>query len=131
MANREIKFRGKRIDNREWIFGLPKYGSSGNINYICGWFGEEGFEQYDEIEVDPKTVGQYCGLKDKAGKEIYECDQLKNPEGKIGIVIFDDGCFRLQIHKSETSIHYITLNQGFVDNKIICGNIYEHPELLK
>lgn len=62
---------------------------------------------------------QFTGLTDKNLIDIYENDKLINPEGKVGLVVYYDGRFRLQIHKSETSVHYIDLSQGFCNNKAI------------
>ena len=61
---REIKFRGKRIDNDEWVYG---------------WFSEdygyaEILTEYNDCEVILETVGQYIGLKDRDGVEVYEGD---------------------------------------------------------
>lgn len=69
---REIKFRGKRLDNGEWIEGDL-------LRMLDHWFifpnpAPEGIDKY---AVDPATVGEFTGLKDKNGKEIYEgggCD---------------------------------------------------------
>lgn len=62
---REIKFRGKRLDNGEWVCGDLHL----NTPYPHIHFGFDG-----RAKIDTNTIGQFTGLYDKNGKEIYEGD---------------------------------------------------------
>lgn len=94
---REVLYRGKRVDNGEWVYGYYKIPAPPvcfkedkkvvqvkhfiileHPNYVPDWGMPRKMVQ---VEVDPETVGQCIGLPDKNGKKIYEGD----------FVAFEDG----------------------------------------
>ena len=121
--NREIKFRGKRLDNGEWVYGNLQQQAVNNeewyITSITSPFNE--FLNESHI-INPKTVGQYTGLKDKNSKEIYEGDifHLGDPNITYTVVYFDTA-FR---GKQNGSSSYVGLDdwKGCIE---VIGNIYE------
>jgi uncharacterized phage protein (TIGR01671 family) len=139
---REIKFRGKRIDNSKWVYGYLMQMYKPNRMFIGVWqyMGGEAtikdglFVSYKEV--DPDTIGQFTGLLDKNGKEIYEGDILKLQYplnyGFAGIhnkeiivtISFESGCFWF------TGEGYTDCNWHFYNEYEVVGNIYENPDLL-
>ena len=138
---REIKFRGKRIYNGEWEYGYIRevYGHTERMFVICpsNSFESDGFTDTEECLVYPETVGQFTGLKDKNGKEIYEGDILKNREECTYCVIFREGMFYASTIDRQRRMFggfplwFLLANVDTEEEYEIIGNIHDNPELLK
>lgn len=124
---RTIKFRGKRLDNSEWVHGSLAE-THGALFIGISTDPDNSVYMMDWHIVDPDTIGQFTGLLDKNGKEIYEGDILGCPEDKYFLpetLIFKEGCFMVEDG-------YTTTAMNVIDEKYrtIIGNIHDNPELL-
>lgn len=147
---REIKFRGKNLNTKEWVYGdLLQWNDGETAIGVHGQFIDDGYhfnENYDKTPyVDETTVGQYTGLKDKNGKEIYEGDLIKAPSGRIYAVIFSTWKYEekreflkvidLYEHTgwciSLDGVNPCELLDSEVCQGSVIGSVYDNPELLK
>lgn len=92
---REILFRGKRIDNGKWVYGSLFVTRKGE--YKIKWY-DPHYGSSKTSKVDPVTVGEYIGITDKNGKRIFEGDVIIArylDDGRLtqGVVNFLNGCF--------------------------------------
>ena len=128
---RPIKFRGKSIDGKEWLYG--DLVSSVDKKRFAILVNDK--ESYDECEVAPKTVGQFSGLYDCNKKEIYEGDILKWSNGRMYVVKFWRGMFYASVEECNEGflggfpLHALTEYEN--EKCEIVGNIYDNTELLK
>lgn len=149
---REIKFRGKRLDNGEWV--------DGDLHIRTPFPHIHSEIDYGKVNIDPHTVGQFTGLHDKNGKEIYEGDVLFVREWKnLAMGIFDrkereqfslEDCKGELLYESQRVVcfeegsmcagdYYISTlwdkqdkrHQSPIFEAEVIGNIHDNPELLK
>ena len=140
---REIKFRGKRLDNGDWV-----YGDLVRIPHDGGSWGEPPSQELDWhitnsrvlthewVKIDTKTVGQFTGLLDCGGKEIYEgdivgfedCTSTESgyyEQNCIGVVGWSNETVGFEVSNRLSADSCDVLNEC-----VVVGNIYENPELL-
>ena len=141
--NRETEFRGKRLDNGEWLCGDLMHDNQGG----CYIYPIDAENLYVENKVDPDTVGEFMGKKDKHGKKIFEGDVVRRRDSAFGYV--DTGVVKYDCHLGAFVLEYEsygrtyqnTFKDGFSDNDGKCtiegtysydviGNVCDNKDLL-
>lgn len=127
-------YRGKRIDNGEWVEGYLSYPScteKGNESYY--FYAKDSLGFFCRCVVDASTICQCTGLKDRNGKLIWENDMVKGAyfvNGKehrfIGKVGYVGSAFKVVGVKQ-----YSGMRQELHSVYAIIGNIFDNPELLE
>lgn len=130
---RNIRFRGYNRKNEKWLYGF--YLQNRGQHFVCLDEFATG-KTWEDYEIDPETLGQFTGLKDAIGKEIYEGDIVRHP--------YIDPIFRAIVDGSSVKSEVVFHNGAFVisyevDDFIlldafghieVVGNIHDNPELL-
>lgn len=118
---RTIKFRGKRVDNGEWVTGFVLFDKDQREAVIAKLTDTESVCEY----VNPATVGQFTGLTDKNGKEIYEGDVVEFDAGGVCEVSYcvGGGFAGFDLSPAFTDANILT-------SVVVIGNIHDNPELL-
>ena len=125
---RNIKFRGKTgtTEGKKWVYGY--------LYKIKSFFSEDyqyfiKNEHLQETSVDEDTIGQYTGLKDENGKEIYEGDIVYIlPEDERGIIRWDNETARYVVIYDNIISDF---DNWYGKDLEVIGNIYDNKNLLE
>ncbi|KAA6337482.1 hypothetical protein EZS27_014443 [termite gut metagenome] len=142
--NREIKFRGKNKESGEWCFGSfliidnnknkplrrkPIIKEYKILSYIPGDRYTDGWQK---ISINQKTIGQFTGLKDKNGKEIYENDIVKLKNTGTMLVIYKTAKASFTLIKfTDRAYDYYFGEAVDASECEVIGNIHDNSELIK
>jgi hypothetical protein len=120
----EIKFRGQRVDNKEWVYGDVRFTPHSLIGKC--WIYD--IDRPHKYEVTPETIGQFTGSKDKNEKEIYSGDIITNGDCEIKYIVEWHDCgFKARQIPNQS---FIGLTYWKKQIEVI-GNKFENLELLE
>ena len=136
--SREIKFRGQTRRKGELIINMA--GDKCEANWVYGGIfpqnsGGDFAIIYEQTSCEKRvvyadTVGQYIGVDDKNGKEIYEDDIVLSDDGKVGQVQWFEEHLAFMIWCVTDNKVYFAYDNDFSNIEVI-GNVYENADLLK
>lgn len=147
--NREIKFRGKSKKTRKWLYGYLGESKFSILDYVytdkvifdnvLSFNTDNSTYVVKDLSVEEETIGQFTGLCDKNGNDIYEGDVVKAPlldpiffdiiKDKFcnAEIRFNKGSFVVSYYGSEYNIYLSDLN----DKIRVIGNKYDNQELIE
>ena len=129
MENRYL-FRAKRIDNGEWVVGnyQHRFDLLGNGEHYI--FSSKNHNSWEYAEVDPSTICQCTGLRDKNGKMIWENDIIRCGECTT-YVSWNMKYASWVLTKSDWIYHHFFGESQNPEDCEVIGNIFDNPELLE
>nr|DAH41918.1 MAG TPA: YopX protein [Caudoviricetes sp.] len=133
---REILFKAKRIDNGEWVQGAVLFHDTDATTIFNQHMGDGSLQGF---EVNPSTICQYTGLKDKNGNKIWENDIVKTVSDIYAPVKFGLYTTGFALEECNQGFYvdfpdetYLRHELGYWHNKVeVRGNIFDNPELLQ
>lgn len=125
--NREILFRGKRLDNDEWVEGVYFPPAHTIITLVNS--GTEESPNYEDYVVLQETAGQYIGLNDRQDKPIFEGDIVEVDEEEVPFLIEYNEQDAIWLASNRYGI--LSFRDNITgDDCTIIGNVYDNPNLL-
>ena len=133
--NDRYLFRAKRIDNGEWVEGFLYPGIGIDKGKWIITIVDSVFMHSRSFEVDPSTICQCTGIKDKNGNMVFENDIMvgylddifQDNATYVRVIWHNNGFCTHQTHRDD----YELIDEFDQNHFMVCGNIFDNPELLE